>query len=132
MRHIVVATHDRLACGFVDALSLIAGEEQAKRIHPLCMTMGKEPEQFVKEVAQFLADKEQEDEFLIFCDLYGASPCNSSLMGFRYTNYRIITGVNLGMLLEALFALDTGDLDELCDQLVQKGKEGITKVYLAS
>ena len=52
-------------------------------------------------------------------------------MGFRYTNYRILTGLNLGMLLEALFSLDAGTLDDVCDQLVQKGKEGITKVHLA-
>lgn len=130
MRYIVVAAHDRLACGFVDAIGLIAGEEQAKRIFPFCMTMGKDPEEMIKEITAYLQDKEDGDEYLILCDLYGASPCNSALMGFRYTNYRILTGLNLGMLLEALFSLDAGTLDDVCDQLVQKGKEGITKVHL--
>ena len=85
----------------------------------------------IKEITAYLQDKEDGDEYLILCDLYGASPCNSALMGFRYTNYRILTGLNLGMLLEALFSLDAGTLDDVCDQLVQKGKEGITKVHLA-
>ncbi len=132
MRYLVIAAHDELACALQDAVKLIAGEQQAKRVHPFCMTMGKEVQTFLCEVQAFLADKEEADEFLILCDLYGASPCNSALMGFRYTNYRIVTGVNLGMVLEALFSLDAGTLDELGDQLVEKGKEGITKVYIAS
>lgn len=132
MRYILLATHANLAFGFIDAVKLIAGEQQAQRVFPLCMTLGKQPEDFIRETAAFLEDKQPEDEYLIFCDLYGASPCNSALMGFRYTNYRVITGVNLGVILEALCIIDMMSLDELSDQLVQRGKEGIVKIHIQS
>lgn len=130
MRYIIIATHAHLAEGFIDAVKLIAGEQKANQIIPFCMTMGKEPEAFIEEEKDFLKDKNEDDEYIIFCDLYGASPCNSSLMAFRFTNYRVITGVNLGVLLEALYLLDTGTIDEIVDQLIQTGKEGVKKVYL--
>ena len=39
MRYILLATHANLALGFIDAVKLIAGEQQAQRVFPLCMSL---------------------------------------------------------------------------------------------
>ena len=50
----------------------------------------------------------------------------SEYVGIR--NLHIITGVNLGMLLETLFAKDMYGKDELITYLMKNGKDGIQYV----
>lgn len=127
MRKIIIATHDHLAEAYVGVIKMIAGSETASRIKPFCMTEGKTPEEMSDEIKSCI---KEDDSYLVFADLYGASPCNSCLMGFRKTNYRILTGFNLGMVLEALYAPEDESIDSLANRLVETGKEGIRKVYL--
>lgn len=129
MKHIVIVTHSELSEAYKKAAAMIAGEKALKNIKCFCMTELKSVEEFLVEIEQYL-EKKHGDEFLILADIYGASPCNTSLMGFCKENYRIVTGVNLGMLLEAICQLDNSSLMDLADYLVNVGKEGIKDVYL--
>lgn len=126
----MIVTHDQLSKAYKEAAGMIAGKEAVKDIQCFCMTEGKDVEEFINDVKEYLSDKENTDEFLILADIFGASPCNTSLMGFRGREYRIVTGVNLGMILEALFVLNSQELDKVAEHLVENGKEGIKKVYL--
>ena len=132
MRYLIVATHCVLADAFKETAAMIAGEQAASVIKTFHMTEGMDPGEYLEMVAEFISDKNEDDEYLILADLYGASPCNTSIMGFRGKNYRVVTGLNLGILLEALFAIQgDGSLDDIADQLVATGTAGVQKVYIA-
>lgn len=76
-----------------------------------------------------------DDEVLIFVDLYGATPFNFVGQIFeelknKNINIRVISGMNLPMILESVFLLETGELsvDELYEDIIKIGKNGITEL----
>lgn len=125
----LVAAHGRLAEHLVASSEMILGSNRSD-LHFLNMTVDKSGDNFVAE-ARSLYEKYKGQQFLIFADLYGASPCNSCLSAFRNAEYRLLTGVNLPMLLESLTLKDSGmGLEELWNNVANSGVEGIRKVHL--
>lgn len=79
------------------------------------------PENFRNKIETYIIENE---EILILCDLPGGTPCNSALtLQEKNPLIKIIAGMNLPLLLEALLADSSMSLDLLCDSLVKKGKD---------
>lgn len=129
MVKIILVAHGNLAVSFRDTVAMIAGAETAEQIDCLCMTQEKDPEQFEEE-ARALLMQSPEADYLIFADLFGASPCNTCISVFRSASYRMVTGMNLGAILDAMLQRDMLSLDELYENAQQTAKEGIKGVYL--
>ncbi len=70
------------------------------------------------------------DGVLMLADLIGASPCNLA-SGELGVNLRLVTGLNLSMLLKVLNYRHLG-LDELVERAVCGGREGVIKVAAAA
>ena len=93
------------------------------------MTPEKDPEEFAEEAGRLLAEDLQAD-YLIFADLFGASPCNTCVSVFRSASYRMVTGMNLGAILDAVFQKDTLSLEELYQRALETAKDGVRGVTL--
>ncbi len=79
------------------------------------------PENFRNKIESYI---EEGEEILILCDLPGGTPCNSALMLQEKNPFiKIIAGMNLPLLLEALLADSSISLDSLCDMLENKLKD---------
>lgn len=129
MTKIILVAHGGLATSFRDTVAMIAGPETAAQISCLCMTPEKDPEQFEEE-ARALLMEDPEADYLIFADLFGASPCNTCVSVFRSASYRMVTGMNLGVLLDTMFQKDTLSLEELYENALQTAKDSIRGVTL--
>lgn len=129
MKHILLVSHSTLAKNFKETAKMIAGENAVKGITTIGIDQSDSPEQFINSIVEYLSN-DCDGEYLVLADLYGASPCNSTCMAMRGKKYRIVTGLNLGMLLEAIFSIQLLSLDELSIKLEQMGKEGIRTVYI--
>lgn len=129
MTRLILATHGNLAESFKNTAKMIVGEEAAEEIETLCMLPGMDPEQF-EQAAKTLLAKDPDADFLILADLFAASPANTCLLAFRTTNYRMVTGVNLGMLLEVCMNKDLLSLDQLSEMCCEVGGDGIKQVVL--
>lgn len=129
MVKIILVAHGDLAVSFRNTAAMIAGEETAGQISCLCMTPEKDPEQFEEE-ARALLMEDPEADYLIFADLFGASPCNTCISVFRSASYRMVTGMNLGVILDVMLQKDTLSLEELYESAQETAKEGIRGVYL--
>ncbi|MBC5659224.1 PTS sugar transporter subunit IIA [Anaerosacchariphilus sp. NSJ-68] len=129
MVKVVIVAHGELAKSFRDTVGMIAGPETAAQIACLCMTPEKGPEEFAEEARELL-NQEPDADYLIFADLFGASPCNTCISVFRNASYRLVTGVNLGALLEIMFQKDNLSLEELYKTAQDVAKEGVKGVYL--
>ena len=129
MKHILIVSHCSLASSYIETAAMIAGKQSLEEVHSFSMREGEDFEEFVEEISKYVA-QDVDGEYLVLADLFGASPCNSTCMAMRGKNYRIVTGLNLGMLLEALFSLESLSLDELSEKLMERGKEGIQVVYI--
>lgn len=129
MAHILIVAHGNLADALLASAKLIVGEASTTNVDCLNMTEGKDMDQFVLEAKEIL-DADPNSEYLILADVFGASPCNSCLSIFRYANYRLITGVNLPILLDLFTNNNNKDLLDLWNSLVDSGKESIRGIFL--
>lgn len=129
MKYIVIAAHGVLADAFLETVRMIVGVEQSAMIYAIGMKEDMDPEAFIEKAEKLIA-RDREGEYLLVADLYGASPCNSLLMAFEHCRYRLVTGLNLGMLLEILFQFSNMSLEEAAEHMVETGKGGIQNVVL--
>ena len=126
---IVIATHGELAGGLASACSMICGGESLQGIHLVTLKDGgKGIAEFNKQV-HLLAEMLQGKPVLILTDLFGATPANVCLREFRREQHRIICGVSLPCLLEAVLNRSAKDVDELANQILQAGMDGLRKFY---
>lgn len=124
---ILVVTHGELSAGLIDAMELIMGKQQG--IRSMGLYHGKDIAEFGSELEVEMKSINEGDGILVLVDLYAASPYNQAVLHYRNlqdTKCRIISGVNLPMLLELMMMRNAEmELDDLWHSCMESGKEGI-------
>ncbi len=70
-----------------------------------------------------------EDGILILTDMIGGSPCNASTTACRSLNAEILSGVNLPMVLSAIFSSkNTKTVSVLAEKVLLDGQKSIINV----
>ena len=128
--YIVIAAHGHLADALVESARMITGY-QGDDLFALNMTFDKGMDTLVSEASEILG-RDPDGEYLVLADLFGASPFNSCLSAFRSSNYRLITGVNVPIVLEAILTKDDADLGTLWNTLAEVGAESVRKVHMVA
>ncbi len=126
---VLIVSHGRLAEGMKDSIQMIMGE--VEQVSTIGLFTDTDLEQFKDEIKNEILKLDTGDGVLVFVDLFGASPANfvasniQELVG-EGTKLRIITGVNLGMLIECMGTrtFET-DLDKIYLISMNAGKDGI-------
>lgn len=128
MVQIIVASHGPLSASIVKSASLIAGISSIADIKTISITMETSVEEARKAIETVLDSFNENDEILALTDIYGGSITRviSDYIGVRKID--VITGVNLGILLEAILMKDTLEYDELVNYLIENGKNGIRHI----
>ena len=128
MVQIIVASHGPLSASIVKSASLIAGSSSIADIKTISITMETSVEEARKAIETVLDSFNENDEILALTDIYGGSITRviSDYIGVRKID--VITGVNLGILLEAILMKDTQEYDELDNNLIENGKNGIRHI----
>ena len=121
---IIVASHGDLCNGLIHSYSMLAGDNDY--LVPISLKEN-DTGQFKKNLEKLL---EVNDDFLILCDLYGGTPFNEALYFFqKYPDrIRVVAGVNLPMLLELGFTVQTNNeinIDELVNIAINVGSESL-------
>ena len=129
MIKIIICTHGHLAESLVETVGMIVGAQTASQISAIGMMPEDEPEALEARVRTIL-DANLDDQFFICTDLFGASPCNICISVFRSADYRLITGVNLPLLIELIMNKDSSSLEELWENAQKEGRDGIQGIYL--
>lgn len=127
MRKAIIATHGNLAKELIESLKLF-GVDQG--FDSICFPGGTGIEVLEKQVEQMLL-REEWEEYMIFVDIFGGSPCNKILetikknqMFFSDRKYAIVSGASLPMLLEYSF-LNIDDFGMLVRCVQEKSVESI-------
>lgn len=127
MIQIVIATHGSLSEGLKNAIELIMGESE--NMHTFSLYQNTGIEVFGTSMLKKIEAIKTDDGIIVFTDLFGASPYNQATLKMKNiqdVNYRIISGVNLPMVIECLTLCRMGvALDDLWKQVVDAGREGI-------
>lgn len=127
---ILVTTHGEFCNGLLHAVNMIVGEQEGVFAVSL-------DENGVDDFASRLESKLDEmvanyDQVLVMCDLKGGTPCNQSLrFAFTEEKVKVVSGVNLPMLIETIFGRNSvGSLEEVAIFASDSGKQAIEFITL--
>lgn len=125
---ILITSHGMMCEGILDSMKMIAGENSN-----IFVLKFNESYDYVNELHKQLDKMSNEyDGILILTDIRSGTPFNES---YKYMNeneninMKIITGMNLPMIIELSLALEyENDLSKLVLLAVESGKESITSI----
>lgn len=132
MAGILVVTHGEMANGMMDSLKLIMGEQE--NYLTMGLKHGDDIGEFNEKIQQGIVQLDQGNGVLVLVDLFSASPYNQAAMCFSQLQgaheYRLISGVNLPMVVEAFNQRMIGsDLETMYQAAMQAGQEGIKEFF---
>lgn len=131
MIRILLASHSDFALGLLKTGEMICGKGLMQEV--FCISL--QPEDGIEELqkqASRYCEQFPQDEFLILVDMLGASPFNVCASVFQDCEYRIVTGMNLPMLIETAIHKDRATLIELSEYAQRAGREGIEVVQFST
>ena len=122
---IMVMTHGKLAESFCETVKLICGEKIAYKNMPDILDM----EQYKKDINSIL-DKNKDTGVLFITDLMGGSPFLAcvQVMKERWDEMELVTGCNLGMLLEIVSNMNEKNIVELKEIALEVGKKSVIDI----
>jgi mannose PTS system EIIA component len=118
---IIVASHGDLACALMRAVELIAGPQD--ELHCLSLATGEDVAAFSARLA-VLTDTHH--PCLVLVDMAGGTPWNVALAQPRlHTQVRVVSGVNLPMLLEVALGRNHHSIDKLANLALEAGTQSV-------
>ncbi|MEG2799038.1 MAG: PTS sugar transporter subunit IIA [Erysipelotrichaceae bacterium] len=127
---ILLVSHGKMAEGMKDSIELIMGE--VEQLNTVSLVAGEDIEQFKLEVLNKTIELDTGDGVLVYVDLFGASPYNATQYASRELvdkniEMKVLTGMNLPMLLESLVMREYYDIHSLVKIAKEAGQEGISE-----
>ena len=121
MINIFIVSHGELSKGIRNSAEMITGEN--KRVETFSLKPGESP--IIAEAIQERINGREEEEFLILADILGGSVYNSCLRLALNKNVRIISGMNLSLVIEIFLLLPDENIDEQIELIIGRAKDGI-------
>ncbi|MBE3591329.1 MAG: PTS sugar transporter subunit IIA [Thermoanaerobacter sp.] len=130
-KFVLIITHGDFGKGLLSGAEVIIGKQE--NVHTVGLNLGDNIEVVRKEVEKIIKEKLQEDkEIIIVVDLFGGSPFNIALSMMKEYDVKVITGINMPMLIELLTSINVYDTTELLENISKIGKDGIKVIEKSS
>ncbi len=123
---LIIITHDGIGPALLGTAKLML-QEFSLKTKLLTASRDCEPDELAESALEQIKALDEGDGVLILTDLYGSTPCNIAQNFSETENIRIVTGLNLSMLIR-VFNYPLLDLDELAKKAVSGGKDGILEI----
>ncbi len=115
----VVVAHGNLAHELVETARTVYGSFDGVEA---VTNAGKSPDALAEEIEARLTGDAREPS-LIFVDFFGGSCCHTCLqIEQRRGDVRVVTGVNLPMLVAFLYKRNEVPFDRLADEVIERGR----------
>lgn len=126
MFEVIILSHGNFSHAAYETAKMIIGEKRGVR------TLGLLPEDniddFSRLVVSTIEDCLTRGDVLVLTDIQSGSPFNATVGAMIQHRFKHITGYNLPLLIEILGACEQTDLDEIYNELLDAGKEGIVDI----
>ena len=112
MKQIIIITgHNNFASGILSSLTMIAGNKD--NIYAVDFLSDDNDDTLEDKFNKIISDN-KDSEILFVCDLMGGTPFKvASKLAFTNDNYEVVTGINLGGLIDTSMKLDKMSIKEL-------------------
>ncbi|MDR2772658.1 MAG: PTS sugar transporter subunit IIA [Elusimicrobiota bacterium] len=127
MINVIIVTHGALAEELLASAEKIAGKQD--NIYAIEMPTGESLSHMQQKMETFINGINNENGVLILVDMVGGTPCNAVVPLCRTANVEVVTGVNLPMILTAMFASKHFDsAKDLADKVYKDGQRSIVNI----
>lgn len=121
---VLLTSHGSFCEGILESYNMIAGN------NPDIITLKLDNDgigKFQENLNALVNEIIEKEELLILCDIKGGTPFNESynLLLTNPDKIRIVTGMNLPMLIEIGVQINCNSLDELYNMALEMGKSGV-------
>lgn len=125
---VLIITHGKFGVELLKSVEMIMGEQEDANALSLCL--GDSVDDLRNAAERIIVENEKlNKDTIVLVDILGGSPSNIALyMLKKYNNIKVITGVNMLMLIELFQSRDYGDLDELVEKMINSSVDGIKKI----
>ncbi|MFN7096836.1 MAG: PTS sugar transporter subunit IIA, partial [Gammaproteobacteria bacterium] len=93
-------------------------------VTPVSVAYDCDPDELYKKIEKFICQAQTNHGVLVLTDMFGSTPCNLARNLEKLSHVRVITGLNLPMLIRVL-NYPTLELTELVSKAVSGGKDGV-------
>lgn len=126
MVKIVLASHGPMAEAMIESSKMLYGE--MNNLSAVCLYPEDNTISFIEKLKKEIGGFE---EVLLLVDIPGGTPSNQGMMLLsEFPGLRIISGMNLMMILETLIRCDNMNVDDLKETIIHTGKESIKEMSL--
>lgn len=123
---VLVATHGRLADELLNSAAMLVG--QGEQMESVCVLPGQPPEEFLAASEAALERLDSGEGVVALVDIAGGTPNNTMFRLSKSHKVRIVTGVNLPMVMYCVLERWDGmTSDELVEALLQTGASEINE-----
>ena len=125
---VLILTHGKFADGLKNSVEMIMGQNDS--FYTMGLYEGEDFSEFKEKVLEYIIQLDTGEGVLALVDLFGASPYNSVMFNYQEfrkldKNVKLLTGVNLPMVIEALNARNYMNLENLYEEVMQTGINNI-------
>ncbi len=121
---VIVATHGKLAEELLNSAAMLVGK--GEQMDSTCVLPTMSPEEFLEETEKKVAALESGEGVVALVDIMGGTPNNTLFRLSKKYNIRIVTGVNLSMVMYCVLERYEGmTTEELVSALLETGKNEI-------
>ena len=118
--------HGDYAKAMLESAQLIAGEQD--HICTFSFYLGESVDQLREGISEAVEKAQKKGEVLVLTDMLSGSPFNAAVSLMQLYSFNHITGINLPVLLEILMSRDSCDIEELCEKVLEIGRDTIIDV----
>ncbi|MFL0268733.1 PTS sugar transporter subunit IIA [Candidatus Clostridium radicumherbarum] len=123
----LIITHGLFGKELLNSVEMIMGEQED--VKALGLSLGESVDELRSTAENIILENQKADmDTILLVDILGGSPSNVALYLLKkYNNIKLITGVNMLVLIEFLQSRESNELDDLMSLMINSGTEGIKK-----
>jgi PTS system mannose-specific IIA component len=126
MINILLVTHGDFGKELLKSSEIIIGNiENAETIS---FNLGENYDQLSKEVEEAIDRLTNNDELIVFTDMYGGSPFNAVCKYMKNKKFHHITGINFPLFIDIAVNRSSYNMSEIADKIIKNGKKSIVFV----
>ncbi|HEY4690364.1 MAG TPA: PTS sugar transporter subunit IIA [Anaerolineae bacterium] len=123
---VVIAAHGDLAHALRRSAEMIVGEQDS--VATVALNSQDSPDHLRAAIREAIGQVDRGAGVIVFVDLFGGTPGNAAALSIGSHRARIVSGVNLPMLLEVLLARSTLALEALAALALEIGVKSIAEI----
>ena len=123
---VLIATHGLLANEFINSAAMLVGT--GEQMDSVCVLPGQAPDDFYAQAEEKIVSLDTGEGVVALVDIPGGTPNNTMFRLSKSHNIRIVTGVNLPMVMHCVLERTDGmTMDELVEALIETGKAEVSE-----